>query len=101
MAKISKECVMRLTSEKVYFILSDQSASGGPAVWAEINQDCYFNEYNIEGVSEDQNEILLEFVPDKLAKTINSLKSGQVKSVKMKLTKKNNVPCLTFEVELP
>jgi len=101
MAKIAKSCVMRLTADKVYFILTDQNASGGPAVWCEMEQESYFNEYNIEGVSQDQNEIFLEFVPDKLAKTINSLKSGQVKSVKMKLTKKNNVPCLTFEVELP
>ena len=50
----------------MFFILTDQSVSGGPAVWAEIDQESFFNEYNIEGVSSDQNEIYLEFSPDKL-----------------------------------
>ena len=74
--------------------------SGGPSVWAEMEQESYFNEYNIEGVSPEQNEIYLEFVPDKLAKTLSSLRTGQTRSVKMKLTKKNDTPCLTFDVEL-
>lgn len=99
MAKIAKTCVMRLTADKVYFILTDQNASGCPAVWCELEQESYFNEYNIEGVSQEQNEIFLEFIPDKVAKTLTVLKNGQIKSLKMKLTKKNNVPCLTFEVE--
>ena len=50
----------------MFFILTDQSVSGGPAVWAEIDQESFFNEYNIEGVSSDQNEIYREFSPDKL-----------------------------------
>jgi HUS1 checkpoint protein len=83
----------------VYFILTDQNASGCPAVWCELEQESYFNEYNIEGVSQEQNEIFLEFIPDKVAKTLTVLKNGLIKSLKMKLTKKNNVPCLTFEVE--
>jgi len=101
-AKISKVCVLRLNADKMFFILTDQAASGGPAVWCEIDQENYFNEYNIEGVSPDQNEIYLELVPEKLAKTLNGLKSSTApaKSLKMKLTKKNSVPCLTFEVEL-
>jgi len=101
MAKVAKTTVMRLTTEKVHFILTDQNASGAPSVWCEMEQESYFNEYNIEGVSKEQNEIFLEFIPDKIAKTLTVMKSGQVRSMKMKLTKKNNVPCLTFEVELP
>ena len=34
-------------------------------------------------------------------KTLTSLKSPSVRGLKMKLTKKNAVPCLTFEVDLP
>jgi len=99
MGKMAKMCVLRLTADKIYFILTDQSATtGGPSVWTEMDQESFFNEYNIEGVSQDQNEIYLEFVPDKLAKTLSALKTG-ARSVKMKLTKKNNVPCLTFDVE--
>ena len=100
MGKMAKMCVLRLTADKMFFILTDQSVSGGPAVWAEIDQESFFNEYNIEGVSSDQNEIYLEFSPDKLAKTLNSLRTGQTRSVKVKLTKKNDTPCLTFEVEM-
>jgi len=103
MAKISKVSVLRLTADKLYFILTDRTASGGPAVWAEMEQENYFNEYNIEGVSAEQNEIFLELSPEKLSKTLGGLKSSNapVRSLKMKLTKKASVPCLTFEVELP
>jgi len=100
MGKMAKMCVLRLTADKMFFILTDQSVSGGPAVWAEIDQESFFNEYNIEGVSSDHNEIYLEFSPDKLAKTLNSLRTGQTRSVKVKLTKKKDTPCLTFEVEM-
>jgi len=102
MARISKVCVMRLTADKVYFVLTDTgAATGGPAVWCEMDQENFFNEYNIEGVSPEQNEIFLELVPERLAKTLTSLKGGGARSLKIKLTKKNETPCLTFEVELP
>ena len=39
-----------------------QAASGGPAVWCEMQQETYFNEYNIEGISPEHNEIFLELV---------------------------------------
>lgn len=102
MARISKVCVLRLTADHLYFILTDISAGGSPSVWCEMRQESYFNEYNIEGVSKEHNEILMEIVPDKLSKTLVSLKSATApaRSVKVKLTKKT-VPCLTFEVELP
>ena len=137
MARISKVCVLRLTADKLFFILSDQvlllqlssscfsallfscsptllllilccypyfiptlqAANGGPAVWAEMRQEHYFNEYNIEGVtflvllllilllqvSPEQNEIFLELVPDKLAKTLSSLKSTTAPARSMKV----------------
>jgi len=100
MARISKVCVLRLTADNFFFILTDISAGGSPSVWCELKQESYFNEYNIEGVSKEHNEILLEIAPDKLSKTLVSLKSASARSVKVKLTKKI-VPCLTFEVELP
>jgi len=102
MARISKVCVLRLTSDKVYFILTDSGAStGGPAVWCEMDQENFFNEYNIEGVSPEQNEIFLELVPERLSKTLASLRGGSARGLKIKLTKKNDTPCLTFEVDLP
>jgi len=101
MARISKVCVLRLTADKMFFVLVDRGPGGGPAVWAEINQEDYFNEYNIEGVSQEQNEIFLELSPEKLSKTLGGLRTSNARSLKMKLTKKSSVPCLTFEVELP
>ena len=60
-------------------------------------QSHFFNEYNMDGVSEDANEIFLELVPDSLLKCLKA--SQNAKSIKLKLTKKHT-PCLTFEVEL-
>ena len=89
-----------MLKSQIFFILCDQSASGGPAVWCEIGQDCYFNEYNIEGVTPDQNEIYLEFVPDKMAKALITLKTSNPRSVKIKLVRKKEVPLLTFDVDI-
>jgi len=101
-SKISKSCVMRLTTDKMYLIMCEMSSLvGGPTIWGEIEKDNLFNEFCLEGVSEEANEIYLDFSPSKLYKTLNSLKSTNVRGLKMKLTKKNGNPCLTFEVDLP
>ena len=34
----------------------------------EMSQENFFNEYNIEGVTPEHNEIYLEFSPDKMFK---------------------------------
>ena len=62
-----------------------------------VYQSHFFNEYAMDGVSEEHNEIFLELHPENLVK---SLKAAQnAKSVKLKLTKKHTA-CLTLEVEL-
>ncbi|XP_076041010.1 hus1-like checkpoint clamp component isoform X2 [Oratosquilla oratoria] len=93
---------MRISHDRVFFIISETENIGtSPALWAEIDQSHFFHEFNMEGVSSENNEIFLELQPDRLAKTLNSLKSAQsARSLKMKLTKKHS-PCLTFEIELP
>ena len=68
-------------------------------VWAELTQTHFFTEYIMNGVSEEQNEIYLEFDPTMLAKSLGSLRMT-AKSVKIKLTNKRQ-PCLTIEIELP
>ena len=103
---LDKFSVLRLETDpvhvhaQVFFIVSDQSAAGAPSVWVEMHQEAFFNEYNIEGVSAEQNEIYLEFDPDKVAKNLSIVKTGQSRSVKIRLTKQGNVPNLTFDVEL-
>jgi hypothetical protein len=34
---------------------------GNPMVWSVLEQTHFFNEYSMSGVSEEQNEIYLEF----------------------------------------
>lgn len=53
---------MRITPLKVYFIVSDED--GGPKqplVWCELPVSYYFREYTLSGVSDQYNEIYLEF----------------------------------------
>ncbi|KAK9396626.1 checkpoint protein HUS1 [Crotalus adamanteus] len=42
-AKLTKTCTLRLTLDKLYFILSDKVANGGVSMWCELNQGgcCY------------------------------------------------------------
>jgi hypothetical protein len=92
MARLSKVCVMRLTADKVYFILAESggvqlsgSCCGGPSVWCELDRAHFFHEYNMEGVSAEEPEIYLELQPDRLAKTLNALRSSNLaRSLKIK-----------------
>ena len=55
----------------------------------------------MEGVTPQDNEIYLELEPDRLAKTLTALKSSShPRSLKVKLTRKRDMPCLSFEIEL-
>ena len=57
--KLTKICVMRLTSDKVYFIATDILGSGGhlptggPAIWCQLEQTNFFNEFKLGGVTPD------------------------------------------------
>ncbi|KAK2154553.1 hypothetical protein LSH36_265g01028 [Paralvinella palmiformis] len=97
-AKLAKMCTLRITPNKLYFILSERVANGGVSIWCELMQGHFFNEYNMEGVNEEANEIFLELPPENLVRAMKTAQSA--KSVKIKLTKKHS-PCLTFEVEQP
>ncbi|KAK9891173.1 hypothetical protein WA026_013489 [Henosepilachna vigintioctopunctata] len=90
---------MRITSRNVYFIVSEEeSGPRRPLVWCDLPVNFYFKEYNIVGVSEEFNEIYLEFSTALLARSVSVLKQN-VKNLKIKLTK-NEFPCLTLEMEL-
>ncbi|KAF7401403.1 hypothetical protein HZH68_007223 [Vespula germanica] len=94
-SRISKQCILRLTTDEISFNIGYDSV---PVLWAELSQSHFFTEYIMSGVSEEQNEIYLEFESAMLARSLGSLRSHS-KSVKMKLTNKLQ-PCLTFEIEL-
>ncbi|XP_013147852.1 PREDICTED: checkpoint protein HUS1 [Papilio polytes] len=98
-SKLSKECVLRLSSEKIYFIVNDDSSGPAPPVlWCEIPQMMFFSEYQLTGVDDEHNDIYLGFSSVNLSRPLVTLKSA--KSLKMKLTKKQ-CPCLTLEIESP
>ena len=62
--KLTKICVMRLTSDKVYFIATDilgsggHLPSGGPAIWCQLDQVNFFNEFKLGGVTADMVMLL-------------------------------------------
>lgn len=61
LSKLSKECVIRLTEKKVYFIISIEDVGPkSPLVWCELPVSFYFKEYNLVGFNEQFNEIYLE-----------------------------------------
>ena len=103
LGKLSKQCVLRLTKEKVYFIVKEAVNSDGfPSVWCDLNPDHFFTDYNLQGVTPTDNQIYMELEPDQLARNLHVLKGGgtaTAKSLKVKLTRKHDSPCLSFEIE--
>uniref|UniRef100_A0A803VEA1 HUS1 checkpoint clamp component n=1 Tax=Ficedula albicollis TaxID=59894 RepID=A0A803VEA1_FICAL len=97
-AKLAKTCILRLTVCKLYFILSDKVANGGASMWCELSQGNFFDEFQMEGVAAEHNEIYLELVPENLSRALKTAQNA--KAVKIKLTNKH-CPCLSVAVELP
>uniref|UniRef100_A0A673MXL2 Uncharacterized protein n=1 Tax=Sinocyclocheilus rhinocerous TaxID=307959 RepID=A0A673MXL2_9TELE len=77
-------CVLRLTCDHLYFVLSGRVATGGVSMWCELSQGNFFDEFQLEGVSADTSEIFLEVAPENLSRAL-----------KMK-----SCPCLTLAAEL-
>lgn len=94
LARSVKTCILRLSSDKVCFILSDRRPVGGATLWCEILQENLFDEYRLEG-KDERNEIYLEVVMDQLSRALKSSLNATV--VKLKLTKKQGA-CFTIEI---
>ncbi|XP_047205186.1 checkpoint protein HUS1 isoform X1 [Girardinichthys multiradiatus] len=97
-SKLTKTCVLRLTLDNLFFILSGKVTNGGVSMWCELLQTNFFHEYQMEGVSSEFNEICLEVSPENLSRALKTVQCA--KSVKIKLTKKH-CACLTIAAELP
>ncbi|KAJ0171782.1 hypothetical protein K1T71_012545 [Dendrolimus kikuchii] len=96
-SKLSKESVLRIADDKLYFIVCDESSGPTPLVlWCEIPQRIFFAEYQMVGLDNEHKDIYLGMNSGNLAKLLGTLKTA--KSLKMKLTKKQ-CPCLTLEIE--
>ncbi|KAM5273027.1 checkpoint protein HUS1 isoform 2-T2 [Ctenodactylus gundi] len=96
-AKLAKTCTLRITPEKLNFILSDKLASGGVSMWCELDQENFFSEFQMEGVSAEQNEIYLELTSENLSRALKTAQNAR--ALKIKLTNKH-FPGLTISVEL-
>ncbi|CAN7983072.1 unnamed protein product [Ixodes hexagonus] len=97
-SKLAKIAAVRITLDTVYFIVNEEAVNGGGFLWADVPQETIFQEFNMQGVSEEFNEIYLEVVIEHLVRALRS--SIAAKSLKIKLTKKQT-PCLSLEIELP
>ncbi|KAJ8406922.1 hypothetical protein AAFF_G00291980 [Aldrovandia affinis] len=98
-SKLTKTCTLRLTTDNLFFMLSDKVANGGVSMWCELSQQGnFFDEFQLEGVSAEANEIYLELQPENLSRALRTAQNA--KSLKIKLTKKH-CPCLTLAAELP
>ncbi|KAL3040318.1 hypothetical protein OYC64_011365 [Pagothenia borchgrevinki] len=97
-SKLTKMCVLRLTPQNLFFVLSGKVANGGVSMWCELSQENFFDEFQMEGVSPEDNEICLEVTPENLSRALKTVQNA--KAVKVKLTKKH-CPCLTIAAELP
>ncbi|XP_003222273.1 checkpoint protein HUS1 isoform X3 [Anolis carolinensis] len=95
--KLAKTCTLRFTVDKIYFILNDKVANGGVSMWCELNQENFFDEFQMEGVAAEDNEIYLELTSENFSRALKTAQNA--KAVKVKLTNKQ-CPCLTVAVEL-
>ncbi|XP_069715810.1 checkpoint protein HUS1 isoform X2 [Phaenicophaeus curvirostris] len=96
-ARLARSCALRLTAGKLFFILADRAAGGGVGLWCELCQGNYFDEFQMEGVAAEHNEIYLEVVPENLSRALKTAQNA--KAFKIKLTNKH-CPCLRVAVEL-
>ncbi|TWW70588.1 checkpoint protein HUS1 [Takifugu flavidus] len=97
-SKLTKSCILRLTPQHLFFVLSGKVTNGGVSMWCELSQANFFDEYQMEGFSPEDNEICLEVTPENLSRALKTTQNA--KAVKVKLTKKH-CPCLTITAELP
>ena len=66
-ARLSKQCVLKITPNNLYFIVNEIGGINGtsPSLWSEINQSHLFDEFEMDGVSQEHNEINFELIPGK------------------------------------
>ncbi|KPP57211.1 checkpoint protein HUS1-like [Scleropages formosus] len=63
-----------------------------------LEQGSFFDEFQLEGMAPNANEIYLELIPENLLRALKTTQNA--KSLKIKLTKKH-CPCLTVAADLP
>nr|KAF6319582.1 HUS1 checkpoint clamp component [Myotis myotis] len=95
-AKLARTCTLRIRPHALNFILADP-AGGGVSMWCELPQENFFSEFQMEGVSEDNNAIYVELAAENLSRALKTAQNAR--ALKVKLTNKH-FPCLTVSIEL-
>ncbi|XP_054945192.1 checkpoint protein HUS1 [Physeter macrocephalus] len=96
-AKLAKTWTLRISPDKLNFVLSDKVANGGVSMWCELEQENFFSEFQMEGVSTENNAIYLELTSENLSRALKTAQNAR--TLKIKLTNKH-FPCLTVSIEL-
>lgn len=97
-SKMAKSGVLRLTSEKLFLILGDKSFGGGVSLWIELDPVRFFDDYIMDGLSPLANEIYIEIMFEEFVRALKPAQSAR--SLKLRLIKKHNNPCLSIETEV-
>nr|VZI27172.1 unnamed protein product [Spirometra erinaceieuropaei] len=72
---LAKNCVLRITKSSLNFIIRERSLQGGTEAWCELETPSLFSESVCDGLSAEQDEILLEVVPEQI---LHCLRSGTI-----------------------
>jgi HUS1 checkpoint protein len=103
-ASNNKTCVLKLTDDSLYFILtefaSNNAGNGGTgrtAFWMTLDSKCLFDVSVLEGRTADENFIFVELQPESLLRALKS--ATNVKTLRLKLTKRQT-PCFTVELDM-
>ncbi|KAM4818361.1 checkpoint protein HUS1-like [Thomomys bottae] len=81
---LAKTCTLYICPEKLNFIVSEKQAIvGGFSCFYEFQQDRFFNRFEIEGVSGENNEIYLELGLEKFCGALNAVKNVQTLTIKL------------------
>ncbi|OON18965.1 BRCA1 protein, partial [Opisthorchis viverrini] len=63
---LTKNAIFRLNKDNLTFVIKERAVFGGVSAWCELDHAALFSERVCEGLSADQDEILLEVVLDQL-----------------------------------
>ncbi|KAA3673303.1 uncharacterized protein DEA37_0004151, partial [Paragonimus westermani] len=64
---LTKNAILRLTKTNLTFIIKERAVYGGVSAWCELDHIALFSERVCEGLSAEQDEILMEVVLDQLS----------------------------------
>jgi len=70
--KLVKTCCLRITKENLYFILPAEVSNGGVSMWCELLQESFFDQYQMDGIRPENDEIYLEINAENFYRAVKS-----------------------------